>query len=42
MAKVYASLIIKGKKAFHEVPEELKPAVREILIASGHEDLIDE
>lgn len=42
MAKVYASLVIKGKKAFHEVPEDLKPEVREILIAGGHEDLIDE
>ena len=42
MAKVYASLVIKKKKAFHEVPAELKPEVREILIASGHGDLIDE
>ena len=42
MAKVYASLIIKGKKAFHEVPAELKPAVSQILIDGGHEDLIDE
>ena len=42
MAKVYASLIIKGKKAFHAVPAELKPAVRQILIDGGHEDLIDE
>ena len=42
MAKVYASLIIKGKKAFHEIPEKLKPEVREILIAEGHPELIDE
>lgn len=42
MAKVYASLVIKGKKAFHEVSAELKPAVRQILIDDGHEDLIDE
>lgn len=42
MAKVYASLIIKGKKAFHEIPAALKPEVRAILIAEGHPELIDE
>jgi hypothetical protein len=33
VAVVYATLIIKGKKTFQQVPETLKEAVREILIA---------
>ena len=33
MAVVYASLIIKGKKKFAEVPPTLKEQVKEILIA---------
>ena len=33
MAIVYATLIIKGKKTFSQVPDSLKEAVREILIA---------
>ena len=33
MAVVYATLIIKGKKTFAQVPDRLKEAVREILIA---------
>ena len=33
MAVVYATLIVKGKKTFADVPERLKEAVREILIA---------
>ena len=33
VAVVYATLIVKGKKTFADVPEKLKPAVREILIA---------
>lgn len=32
MAVVYATLIIKGKKTFADVPDKLKPQVREILI----------
>lgn len=32
MAVVYATLIIKGKKAFQDVPERLKEQVRQILI----------
>ena len=31
MAMAYATLIIKGKKAFADVPERLKDQVREIL-----------
>lgn len=33
MAVVYATLIIKGKKTFAQVPDKLKEAVRDILIA---------
>ena len=33
MAVVYATLIVKGKKTFAQVPDKLKEAVREILIA---------
>ena len=33
VAVVYATLIIKGKKTFSQVPDSLKEAVREILIA---------
>ena len=33
VAIVYATLIIKGKKTFSQVPDSLKEAVREILIA---------
>ena len=33
LAVVYATLIIKGKKTFADVPERLKEQVREILIA---------
>lgn len=32
MAVVYATLIIKGKKTFQDVPEKLKEQVRQILI----------
>lgn len=32
MAMVYATLIIKGRRAFDTVPETLKVQVREILI----------
>lgn len=31
MAVVYATLIVKGKKTFAQVPEPLKEQVREIL-----------
>ena len=33
MVVVYATLIVKGKKTFSQVPDKLKEAVREILIA---------
>lgn len=31
MAKIYADLIIKGKKTIEDVPEKLRKAVMEIL-----------
>ena len=42
IARLWADKIIAGKKAYHEVPAKLKPAVKQILIDEGHEDLIDE
>ena len=33
MAVVYATLIIKGKKTFAEVPDRIKDQVREVLIS---------
>lgn len=33
MAVVYATLIVKGKKTFADVPEKLKEQVRDILNA---------
>ena len=33
MTVVYATLIVKGKKTFAQVPDKLKEQVREILIA---------
>lgn len=32
MAVIYATLIVKGKKSFADVPERIKEQVREILI----------
>ncbi len=41
MAMAYATLIIKGKKSFSDVPERLKEQVREILIDLDCGYLID-
>lgn len=32
MAVIYATLIIKGKKTFADVPEKIKDKVKEVLI----------
>jgi len=32
MAVVYATLIIKGKKTFAEVPDTIKPQVKQVLV----------
>jgi len=41
MAIIYATLIIKGKKTFADVPERIKEQVRQILVDLGHEDLVE-
>ena len=40
MAVVYATLIIKGKKTFAQVPDRLKEQVKEVLIDLDCEHLI--
>lgn len=42
MAMVYATLIVKGKKTFAQVPATLKDQVRQILIDLECEYLIEE
>ena len=41
MAVVYATLIVKGKKTFAEVPARLQEQVREILIDLDCGDLAE-
>lgn len=40
MAVVYATLIVKGKKTFEQVPVSLKEQVKEILIDLELSDLV--
>ena len=40
MAVIYATLIVKGKKTFVQVPEKLKEQVRQVLIDLDCEELI--
>ena len=42
MAVIYATLIVKGKKTYVQVPDKIKPQVRQILIDLECEDLIEE
>lgn len=42
MAVIYATLIVKGKKTYAQVPEKIKPQVKQILIDLECEDLITE
>ena len=42
MAMLWAQQIMLGKKTFAQVPKLLKEQVREILIDSGMEELIQE
>lgn len=42
MAVVYATLIIKGRKTFAEVPAKLKEQVKQILIDLDCGDLVNE
>lgn len=41
MAVIYATLIIKGKRTFPTVPDNLKPQVKEVLIDLECEYLIE-
>ena len=40
MAEIYYKLILEGRRVFHEVPDEIKPAVKQLLIQNQREDLI--
>ena len=42
MAIIYAPLIVKGKKTYAQVPEKIKPQVKQVLIDLECEDLITE
>ena len=42
IAVVYATLIIKGKKTYAQVPDNLKEQVKQILIDCGYENLVTE
>lgn len=42
MAVIYATLIVKGKKTYTQVPEKIKPQVKQVLIDLECEDLITE
>lgn len=42
MAVIYATLIVKGKKTFAQVPDRIKGQVRQVLIDLECEELIEE
>lgn len=42
MAIIYATLIVKGKKTYAQIPEKIKPQVKQVLIDLECEDLITE
>lgn len=42
MAIIYATLIVKGRKTFAQVPEKIKEQVRQVLIDLECEDLVVE
>ncbi len=42
MAVIYATLIIKGKKTFAQVPIKIQEQVRQVLIDLECEELIEE
>lgn len=42
MAVIYATLIVKGKKTFVQVPDRIKDQVRQVLIDLECEELIEE
>ncbi len=42
MAKIYANLIIKGKKTIADVPPDILEQVKQTLIEMGHPELAEE
>ena len=42
MAVIYATLIVKGKKTYAQVPDKIKPQVKQILIDLECEELLEE
>ncbi len=42
MAVIYATLIVKGKKTYDDVPERIKAQVKEVLIDLDCSDLVTE
>jgi len=42
LAKLFAQYIIKGMEKYSDVPEVLKPQVKQILIEEGYEHLVTE
>lgn len=41
MEKVYANIILKGKKTIDEVPDRIRDTVRQILIDRGYPELTE-
>lgn len=42
IVRLWTDKVENHEKAFHEVPRGLKAQVKDLLIAEGHGDLIDE
>ena len=42
MAVIYATLIVKGRKTFRQVPDKIKDQVRKVLVDLECEELITE
>ena len=42
MAIIYATLIVKGRKTFRQVPDKVKDQVRQVLVDLECEELITE
>jgi len=42
IAQLWANQIIAGDKTYKQVPAKLKEAVKQILISTGHGDLVIE
>jgi hypothetical protein len=42
IVRLWTDKIESGEKKFHEAPAKLKPQIKDLLIAEGHGDLVDE